>query len=104
MFRRAQFLALFLALLTVVLPISPISTNAELPPLIPRDLLLGNPERANPHISPAGKKLAWLAPDAHGVLQVWVETIGNGGARAVTADMRCCRSTFAVQPASEKNI
>jgi dipeptidyl aminopeptidase/acylaminoacyl peptidase len=86
MFGRAQFHALLLALVAVALPISPISTNAELPPLIPRDLLLGNPARANPHISPDGKKLAWLAPDAHGVLQVWVQTIGNGGARAVTAD------------------
>ncbi|HYL60295.1 MAG TPA: hypothetical protein VEU51_15610, partial [Candidatus Acidoferrales bacterium] len=64
---------------------SPASVNAELPPLIPRDLLAGNPERANPHISPDGKSLAWLAPDSRGVLQVWVQTPGKA-ARAVTAD------------------
>src|SRR5271163_3592358 len=59
---------------------------AELPPLIPRDVLLGNPERANPHIAPDGKRLAWLAPDEHGILQVWVQTIGRHDTRAVTAD------------------
>jgi len=59
---------------------------AQLPPLIPRDTLLGNPERANPHIAPDGKRLAWLAPDERGILQVWVETIGQHDARVVTAD------------------
>ncbi|MGA7869933.1 MAG: S9 family peptidase [Candidatus Binatus sp.] len=60
--------------------------SAQLPPLIPRDTLLGNPERANPHIAPDGKRLAWLAPDEHGVLQVWVQIIGGHDARVVTAD------------------
>ncbi|HZC46444.1 MAG TPA: S9 family peptidase, partial [Candidatus Acidoferrum sp.] len=59
---------------------------AELPPLIPRDTLLGNPARANPHIAPDGKRLAWLAPDEHGILQVWMQTIGQQDARVVTAD------------------
>jgi dipeptidyl aminopeptidase/acylaminoacyl peptidase len=62
------------------------SSFSQLPPLIPRDTLLGNPERANPHIAPDGKRLAWLAPDEHDVLQVWVQTIGRHDARAVTAD------------------
>ena len=36
---------------------------AELPPLIPREVLFGNPEKANPQLSPEGKYLAYLAPD-----------------------------------------
>ena len=43
---------------------------AEPPPLIPRDVLFGNPERTSPHLSPDGKRLAWLAPDKKNVLQV----------------------------------
>jgi dipeptidyl aminopeptidase/acylaminoacyl peptidase len=57
-------------------------------PLIPRDLLLGNPERANPRISPDGKQLSWLAPDAKGILQVWVKPVAGADkdAVAVTKD------------------
>src|SRR5262245_28085213 len=54
--------------------------------LIARDILFGNPERAMPKISPDGKRLAWLAPDKAGVLQVWVKTIGGKDDKAVTAD------------------
>ena len=36
---------------------------AELPPLIPREVLFGNPDKATPKISPDGKRLAYLAPD-----------------------------------------
>jgi dipeptidyl aminopeptidase/acylaminoacyl peptidase len=59
---------------------------AELPPLIPRDVLFGNPEKANPQISPDGKYLAYLAPDTKNVLQVWVRTAGKADDRAVTQD------------------
>lgn len=62
--------------------------RAELPPLIAREILLGNPQRMAPTISPDGKKLAWSAPDSKGVLQVWVQTIGKDDARIVTADRR----------------
>lgn len=41
------------------------------PPLIPREVLFGNPDRASPQISPDGSKLAYLAP-VDGVLNVWV--------------------------------
>jgi hypothetical protein len=50
---------------------------AQLPPLIPRDILFGNPERIDPKISPDGKYLAYRAPDEHNVLQVWVRTVGQ---------------------------
>jgi dipeptidyl aminopeptidase/acylaminoacyl peptidase len=61
---------------------------AELPPLIPRDLLFGNPERTSPGLSPDGKRLAWLAPDTNNVLQVWVQTIGKDDQKIVTADKK----------------
>src|SRR5262245_18743622 len=37
--------------------------RADLPPLIPRDVLFGNPERTSPRLSPDGTRLAWIAPD-----------------------------------------
>src|ERR1700722_8683909 len=75
-----------IAVLTMTSRIAASPTLAQLPPLIPRDILLGNPERANPHISPDGKMLAWLAPNEHDVMQVWVQLIGGHDARVVTAD------------------
>ena len=55
-------------------------------PLIPREALFGNPDRANPQISPDGTRLAWLAPD-EGVLNVWVAPVGDPSAAiAVTKD------------------
>ena len=51
--------------------------RADLPPLIPRDVLFGNPEKVSPQISPDGKRLAWIAPDDKNVLQVWVKTVGK---------------------------
>jgi dipeptidyl aminopeptidase/acylaminoacyl peptidase len=59
--------------------------------LIPRQVLFGNPERANPQISPDGTRLAWIAPH-DGVLNVWVApaTAADGvdwsAARVVTDD------------------
>src|SRR5437588_308599 len=46
--------------------------RADEPPLIPRDILFGNPERASPELSPDGKFLAYLAPDDKNVLQVFL--------------------------------
>ena len=60
----------------------------ELPPLISRDLLFGNPERTSPALSPDGKRLAWLAPDTNNVLQVWVKTVGKDDDKIVTADKK----------------
>ena len=40
-------------------------------PLIPREDLFGNPEKAAPKVSPDGKCLAFLAPN-EGVLNLWV--------------------------------
>jgi dipeptidyl aminopeptidase/acylaminoacyl peptidase len=55
-------------------------------PLISRETLFGNPERAGLQISPDGARLAWLAPE-EGVLNVWVAPAGDlAAARAVTHD------------------
>ncbi|MGD1717062.1 S9 family peptidase [Dapis sp. BLCC M172] len=60
----------------------------QLPPLISRDILFGNPERTNPKLSPDGKYLAYIAPDEKNVLQVWVRTVGKEDDRQVTADKK----------------
>jgi dipeptidyl aminopeptidase/acylaminoacyl peptidase len=67
---------------------APMSSHADLPPLIPREILFGNPERTSPKLSPDGKRLSWLAPDKQNVLQVWVKTIGKDDDRIVTADKK----------------
>src|SRR5262245_54830574 len=54
-------------------------------PLIPIETIFGNPERVAPQISPDGARLAYLAPD-HGVLNVWVRTVGKTEDRALTQD------------------
>jgi dipeptidyl aminopeptidase/acylaminoacyl peptidase len=60
--------------------------RADLPPLIPRTVLFGNPEKASPEISPDGKYLAYLAPNAKNVLQVWIRSVGQKDDAAITAD------------------
>ena len=62
-------------------------TLAELPPLIPREVFFGNPDKASPQISPDGKRLAYLAAD-QGVLNVWVRTVGKSDDRAITKDRK----------------
>src|SRR5262245_27490651 len=80
---RTPGLALALALTSLAPPAA-----AEPPPLIPREVLFGNPDRTSPRLSPDGKKPAWLAPDKKDVLQVWVRTLGKNDERVVTADKK----------------
>ncbi len=68
----------------ILILIASASAQAELPPLIPRELLFGNPERVHPEVSPEGTQIAWLAPDKSGVVNVWVDGIDGGKERAVT--------------------
>src|SRR6266700_852208 len=72
---RFGFVALLLALS---------SARAELPPLIPREVLFGNPARAHPEISPDGAQIAWLAPDKKGVLNVWASAIDGENPHPIT--------------------
>jgi dipeptidyl aminopeptidase/acylaminoacyl peptidase len=74
--------------LFLALSVSVISARADLPPLISRDILFGNPERTAPALSPDGTRLAWLAPDTNNVLQVWVQTVGKSDQKIVTADKK----------------
>lgn len=53
--------------------------------LIPRNTLFGNPDKANPQVSPDGRRMAYLAP-VNNVLNVWVGTIGENDYRPVTQD------------------
>jgi dipeptidyl aminopeptidase/acylaminoacyl peptidase len=83
MLRRIAFLA---AVPLLLVPAAPV--RAQLPPLIPRKVLFGNPVKASPRLSPDGKHLSYLAPDDKDVLQVWVQTVGKDDARKVTADKK----------------
>ena len=64
--------------LSLVLPL-----RAELPPLIPRAILLEESQRGNPVLSPDGKRIAYCAP-YNGVQNIWVKTVGKEDDRAVT--------------------
>src|SRR5262245_20262285 len=74
------------ALLGAMMALFPLTASAELPPLIPRDVLFGNPDKASPQISPDGKYIAYLAPDDKNVLQVWVRPVDKTDAKKVTSD------------------
>ncbi len=55
-------------------------------PMIAREVLFSNPERAQARISPDGKYLSFLAP-VDGVLNVWVAPLNDpSAARAITSD------------------
>ncbi len=60
-------------------------TNLTPIPLIPRNILFGNPVKANPQISPDGTMMAYLAP-VNNVLNVWVGKIGSDEYQPVTKD------------------
>jgi dipeptidyl aminopeptidase/acylaminoacyl peptidase len=64
------------------------AARAELPPLIPREILFANAERSTPALSPNGQQIAWLAPDPNGVVNIWVDSIEGGKARVVTNENR----------------
>jgi len=59
--------------------------NAMEAPLVPRDVLFGNPEYAAPSINPDGSMLAYLRP-VDGVLNAWVRSVAGGDDRVVTKD------------------
>ncbi len=75
------------------------SANADapgsgLPELIPLDVLFGNPERLNPQLSPDGTLLAYAAPDARGILQVWLRDLAGEETRVLTSDQKRGIRTF----------
>ena len=62
-----------------------LSSKKELPDLIPLEVLLGNPEKMGPQISPDGKRIAYLAP-VNDILNVWVGDVGSEDFRPITKD------------------
>ncbi len=79
------FRSVILAVALVAPLAAPVLAGLETP-LIPRETLFGNPERAAARISPDGSKISFLAP-VDGVLNVWVAPIDDLAAAApVTKD------------------
>jgi dipeptidyl aminopeptidase/acylaminoacyl peptidase len=69
------------ALLTLAAP-----APAELPALIPRDALFPKPAAMQAiRLSPDGRLISYLAPDAGGVQQLWVRSVETGAVRKLTA-------------------
>lgn len=58
-------------------------------PLIPRQIIFGNPEKMDPQISPDGKHIAYLAPltknDENEVLNIWVKSIDKNDDKPLTS-------------------
>jgi dipeptidyl aminopeptidase/acylaminoacyl peptidase len=67
---------------------APSPARSELPPLVPRDVFLGNPVKSQARISPDGTRLTYLAPSPTNVLNVWVKTIGKSDDRMITNDAK----------------
>jgi dipeptidyl aminopeptidase/acylaminoacyl peptidase len=70
-------------------------SSASSTPLLPREILFGNPDRAAARLSPDGTHLSFLAP-VNGVLNIWVAPTDRiEAARPVTQDTkRGIRSYF----------
>ena len=84
---QKRFTRMFLAGMAVLLIAGAMMAAAVKDvPLIPRQILFGNPVKASPRLSPDGLKLAYLAPSDKGVLNVWVRTIGQSDDAQVTND------------------
>ena len=79
MFLRNVFLATTITMTTVPAAVAGVDDI----PLIPRETLFGNPERAGVQISPDGQWVSYLAP-RDGVLNVWIMPRKGGDARPVT--------------------
>ena len=58
----------------------------QIPTLIPRETLFGNPERTNPKLSPDGKYIAYIAPDEKNILQVWLREVEKEETKKLTDD------------------
>ena len=74
------------ALLRSARPHRSAPARADLPPLIPRAVLFGNPEKAaTGNFARRDSMLAYLAP-SNGVLSIWVRTVGKSDDRVVATD------------------
>jgi dipeptidyl aminopeptidase/acylaminoacyl peptidase len=64
---------------------------AQMPPLIPREVMLGNPKRSQPTLSPDCKLLAYLAPNERNDLQIWLRNLGESDDRCVSGARQSIR-------------
>jgi dipeptidyl aminopeptidase/acylaminoacyl peptidase len=93
LFRRNFFRGALLAACGALVPFAGVApaaaSGAEMaaaPGLIPRKVLFGNPERANPQLSPDGAYISFLAP-RDGVLNIWIAPVGDlKQARPITSE------------------
>src|SRR5262245_34245435 len=84
--RQRLALALLLALTLLPSLASRAAMAADETPLIPRDVLFGNPDRAGVRLSPDGTAMSWLS-QVDGFMNLWVAPVGDlAAARAVTHD------------------
>jgi len=74
-----------LALLIAGAALAVVSCGGREPKLIPRSVLVGNPEKVRARISPDGAMLAYVAP-VDEILNVWVRTLGQDDDRVITHD------------------
>src|SRR5262249_57017117 len=86
-------------------PSPPLPYLAQLPPIIDRDLLFGDPEITGGQISPNGKMISFLKP-YRGVINVWVKGIGEpfSAAKPMTADMKRPIRAYFWSPDSKYNL
>ena len=71
-----------------VLLLTALSLSAELPKLIPREVLFGTPPRGLPMLSPDGRQLAYVAPDEKDIANVWVMPAEGGQPKLLTHESR----------------
>jgi dipeptidyl aminopeptidase/acylaminoacyl peptidase len=59
-------------------------------PLLTREQLFAPPQRSLPQLSPDGKRIAYLAPDSHGVANIWLSdsSLAPSAKDALTHDTR----------------
>ena len=88
LFRKRLFGGLLLAGLAALSPVTPLLVQAaDQPPLIPREVLFGNPEIIGVSLSPDGRRIAYLAPD-QGVLNLWVRDLDGDALPRVLTQQR----------------
>ena len=75
-----------LAVLALLVAAVGLPAAAELPELIPIEVLFDNPTQTQARVSPDGEHISYLAPSEEGVMNVWVRPIAGGEAQQITDD------------------
>jgi hypothetical protein len=76
---------LAVSLVLVAAPHAVFAGGATLPPLLPREMLFVKPAPMQAfRLSPDGRVVSYLAPDAAGVQQLWVRNVNRGDVRRLT--------------------